>query len=128
MAVIHGIFAVFLQFPNAVVLSGRKQNGANARAQKSAKGRKRAQKGAKERKQPSLGTPKFFGSYILKKGCARHPSMPKSRFAALRSRLSFPATGPPDLGTDFFECIIDFDTFLKGFRRVLEGETGTRTL
>ena len=41
------------------------------------------------------------------------------------SKLSFPATGPPDSGTDFktpgSPNIIDFDTFLKGFSRVLEG-------
>ena len=41
------------------------------------------------------------------------------------SRLSFPATGPPDPGTDFKApgslTHHRFDTFLKGFRRVLEG-------
>ena len=44
----------------------------------------------------------------------------------LHSRLSFPATGHLDPGAEIFkpweaERIITFDTFLKGFRRVLEG-------
>ena len=41
-------------------------------------------------------------------------------------KTSFPATGPLDPGTDFkapgsLQRIIDFDTFLNGFRRALEG-------
>ena len=43
----------------------------------------------------------------------------------IASRLSFPATGPPALELIFkpreTQRIIDFDTFLKRFRRVLEG-------